>query len=387
MFSSFVVKTETQIDSPPSGSAQSKPRIRVVDTDVHHNIRCKEDLYPYLSNVERARLEEYGLPRYGSALQGNGGWKGARADVFDAGEDVDPRSNFDMFQKRLLEGCGIDIGILQVESSPTFVNLSDVDYSAALVRAINSWSLDHWVARDSRYRLSLTLPLLDPVQAVQEIKRLGSHPAVVAVYFLCGSPRLYGKREFDPIYAACVDHGLSVALHFSGEGAGVNPPPTVAGYPSYYGEIYLNRPQYYQQHLASLLFEGTFEKFPDLKFIFCESGFGWVPSYRWRADMSWKELRLQTPWVKRLPSEYFDKHIRFSTQPFEESDPPGAVDQIVQWMNGGKTLMYSSDFPHWDFDAPDVIPKRFAPELQRAILADNALAAYPKLAGLNRPQA
>ena len=206
---------------------------------------------------------------------------------------------------------------------------------------------------------------------------------MVAVYIICGSrPRLYGKREFDPVYAACVEHGLSLSLHFSSEGAGMNPPPTAAGHFSYYAESYLIRPQFYQAHLSSFLFEGTFEKFPELKVIFCESGFGWVPSFRWRADMAWKELRCQTPWVKRLPSEYIEEHIRFSTQPFEESNPPGAVDEIISWMNGAKTLMYSSDFPHWDFDPPNVVPSRFAPEVRRQILAENALAAYPKLAGL-----
>ena len=237
------------------------------------------------------------------------------------------------------------------------------------------------MARDPRFRLALTIPMMDPVMAAKEIKRLGGHPSVVAAYVVCGSQRLYGKREFDQVYAACVEHGLSLSLHFSGEGAGMNPPPTAAGHFSYYAESYLLRPQFYQAHLSSFLFEGTFEKFPELKVIFCESGFGWVPSFRWRADMAWKELRSQTPWVKRLPSEYIDEHIRFSTQPFEESDPPAAVDQIIAWMNGAKTLMYSSDFPHWDFDPPDAVPKRLGPEVRQNILAENALGAYPKLAG------
>ena len=162
----------------------------------------------------------------------------------------------------------------------------------------------------------------------------------------------------------------------------MNPPPTAAGFPSYYAETYLVRPQFYQAHLSSFIFEGTFEKFPELKVICCESGFGWVPSFFWRADMAWKELRSQTPWIKRLPSEYLARNLRFTTQPFEESQPPRAVDEIVKWMHGAKTLLYSSDFPHWDFDPPKSIPARFSPPLRRRILAENALASYPKLAEL-----
>ena len=74
--------------------------------------------------------------------------------------------------------------------------------------------------------------------------------------------------------------------------------------------------------------------------------------------------------------------VRFTTQPFEECEPPGAVDEIVGWMNGAKTLLYSSDFPHWDFDPPEAIPARFEPQVRRRILAENALASYPKLADL-----
>ena len=132
------------MENQSTSLAEAKPRIRVVDADVHHNIRDKSDLYPYLANNERKRLEEHGIPRNTSLYQANGGWKGARADTFDAGEEVDPRSNFDMFQKKLLDACSVDVAILQVESTPSLVALADIDYSAALIRAINDWSLEHF---------------------------------------------------------------------------------------------------------------------------------------------------------------------------------------------------------------------------------------------------
>ena len=85
--------------------------------------------------------------------------------------------------------------------------------------------------------------------------------------------------------------------------------------------------------------------------------------------------------VTPLPAH---RPVAFTTQPFEESEPPGAVDEIVSWMNGAQTLLFSSDFPHWDFDPPEAIPARFGPQVRRQILAENALASYPKLAGLAR---
>ena len=63
------------------------------------------------------------MPRHSNVIYANGGWKGARYDTFEAGQNVDPRSNFEMFQRKLLDGCGIDLGILQVESTPSIMRV------------------------------------------------------------------------------------------------------------------------------------------------------------------------------------------------------------------------------------------------------------------------
>ncbi len=362
-----------------SGSTAAATRVRAIDTDAHHQLRGIADLKPYLSRHDWQRLEEFGMPRNSNLYQASGGFRGARADCFGAGNDVDPRSRIELFQEKLLDGCGVDLAILQGEYAPAVLALADLDFSAALCRATNDWTLAEWVGRDPRFRLALTVPIQDPVLAVREIERLGDHPAVVAVYAVCGSPRLYGQRHYDPVYAACVKHGLTLALHFSNEGIGMNPAPTAGGHPSYYAEQYLVRPQFYQAHLSSFLFEGTFEKFPQLKVAFLESGFGWVPAFRWRADASWKSLRSQTPWVKRPPSEYIREHIRFATQPFEDPEPAGALAAVLDGMDAAETLMFSSDFPHWDFDPPDAIVRRLPESLRQRVLVETALETYPKL--------
>jgi predicted TIM-barrel fold metal-dependent hydrolase len=40
-------------------------------------------------------------------------------------------------------------------------------------------------------------------------------------------------------------------------------------------------------------------------------------------------------------------------------------------------LMFATDYPHWDFDAPDqALPVRLSPDLEAAIMAENARAFY-----------
>jgi predicted TIM-barrel fold metal-dependent hydrolase len=42
----------------------------------------------------------------------------------------------------------------------------------------------------------------------------------------------------------------------------------------------------------------------------------------------------------------------------------------------GEKLMYSSDYPHWDFDPPDVLPASLPLTARRKILAETASQLY-----------
>ena len=77
------------------------------------------------------------------------------------------------------------------------------------------------------------------------------------------------------------------------------------------------RPQNAMAHVASLICEGVFEKFPRLRFLFVDHDTFWVPGLMWHMDADWKSVRDYTPWVKRLPSEYIREHICFGSQPME----------------------------------------------------------------------
>jgi predicted TIM-barrel fold metal-dependent hydrolase len=128
--------------------------------------------------------------------------------------------------------------------------------------------------------------------------------------------------------------------------------------------------------LVSLVLEGTFVKFPTLKFVMLEGGVSWLPPIMWRLDKNWKALRQTVPWVTRLPSEVAQDHIRMSTQPIEEPENPEHFKQMLGMFDAAKMLIFSSDFPHWDGDTPDFAARSFPKEMRQAIMSENARALY-----------
>ena len=106
----------------------------------------------------------------------------------------------------------------------------------------------------------------------------------------------------------------------------------------------------------SLVLEGVFERFPKLKMVMIEAGFGWAPSLAWRLDKVFERLHSEVPHLKRKPSEYIRDHIWWTTQPMEDPERREHLFQVIEWIGWDK-LLFATDYPHWDYDEPSrVLP-------------------------------
>jgi predicted TIM-barrel fold metal-dependent hydrolase len=135
-------------------------------------------------------------------------------------------------------------------------------------------------------------------------------------------------------------------------------------------------------HVNSLVCEGVFEKFPKLKFVAIEGGISWLPHLMWRMDKNFKALRSTVPWLKRRPSEYIREHVYLTSQPIEEPDDPKHLVQIFEMIGADKRVMFSTDYPHWDFDNPMMALPPMPKEMKRRVMGENAQELYnlPQLA-------
>lgn len=284
---------------------------------------------------------------------------------------------------------GLEFGILNPADLLHMGLSPDPDYAAAVLSAMNDVVAEDWLPADPRFRASICVSPMDPELAAREIHRLGDHPGFVQVLMPSGARMPYGQRFFHPIYAAAVAHDLPVAIHPGSEGVGVSGAPTAAGYPTTYFEWHTGLVGSYIAHLISLVTEGVFQKFPALKFVLIEGGVSWLPPLLWRFDKNWKALRQTTPWLARPPSEVVTEHVLLTTQPLEEPHRPEQFQRILEMFDAGRMLMFSSDFPHWDGDAPDFTARAFPPELKPRVMGETARAVYPlpKGAADERPAA
>jgi uncharacterized protein len=66
--------------------------------------------------------------------------------------------------------------------------------------------------------------------------------------------------------------------------------------------------------------------------------------------MDYKGLRRETPWLRRLPSEYFYQHVRVTTQPLEAAPSRERMAALLEAMDAEGVLCFASDYPHWDTD-------------------------------------
>jgi predicted TIM-barrel fold metal-dependent hydrolase len=94
--------------------------------------------------------------------------------------------------------------------------------------------------------------------------------------------------------------------------------------------------------LSELIYGGVLERHPKLRFLVCELGVAWIPSWLERIDRVMTHAsatgRLEETLPLR-PSEYARRQIRVS---------PVADDPVAEVIGqpGGEMLVFASDYPH-----------------------------------------
>lgn len=364
----MVQQKETQKQRP---ARDGNSKLSVIDVDVHEMMKSIKDLVPYLEQPWRERIEApdgwKGIASLPYSWPMIGGVAMADAAVPEGGP---AGSSYELAREQLLDKYDIQSAILTSMFHPTDMGVQK-EFATALASAYNDWLVENWLQKDDRLRGSVTIAAQAPSSAAAEIDRMGSHPQIVQVVMPASSRHNFGDEFYHPIYEAAQRNDLNVAFHQS------YATETAFGLPNYYVEWHTGIFQAWQCQIIGLVCHGVFEKYPRLRVSMLESGWTWLPSLMWRFDYNYSSLRREIPWVKRRPSEYIKDHIRLATQPMEYPDDPQDLYRMFELLGTDEILMFSTDYPHWDFDSPSqVFPKSFPKELREKILYQNASEFY-----------
>ncbi len=352
-------------------------RMLIVDTDVHEYFKGFEALLPYLAPAWRRPISEWGFSRIDVGFPYTSGlvrwtWETRREwrprDYGDLGSDLEVMS------RNLFDELGITVAItnnLQVQVS--FMRGSH-EFGIALASAYNDQLIERWLDREPRLRGSIVIGLDDPARAAREIDRVGPHPQIVQVALPTVVDQELGDPRYRPIWEAMLRQRLVLGLH---HGYGTR---TVLGYPRQHIEWKALAPsQAMMSQLASLIFNGVFDAYPEFKVVAMEAGFTWLPYFMSRLDQQYVSLRDQVPWVRRKPSDHLREHVLLTTQPMEFLTARQFMNLIDEIGSDGM-IAFSSDYPHYDADMVSEALPHGVPESTRAkVMGLNAVRVYPKL--------
>ncbi|MFB6156525.1 MAG: amidohydrolase family protein [Haloferacaceae archaeon] len=339
----------------------------VVDVDVHLTVPEEE-------------LAEYADPPHDDYLRApkvqlkSPGWDPTMGGKIESRDLL----SVDQLESELVEGMGVDHPVLN-----SFVNLSrlsQVDAAVALQRAANDHLLDRFLD-DTDHRGLMSVQTQKPEAAAEEIDRVGDEDGIVGVFLPSTGPSPpLGDPEYDVMYRAMEDRGLTPVFHgATNSGFDVAFPKQNAEFRKFV-EAHVNAHLWSQtMTLTSTLAHGLPEKFPDLDLVFLEAGIAFVPYMMWRLNKEFAMRGSEVPLAEKRPEEYVRERCYFASQPLGEPMDPDHMRTMIDLI-GTDSLLFASDYPHWDFDHPDelgaYLRETFDDDEREAVLSGNAGEAF-----------
>jgi predicted TIM-barrel fold metal-dependent hydrolase len=237
-----------------------------------------------------------------------------------------------------------------------------------------------------RFAGSIRLPVTNVPAALEEIRTWADDPRFVQVSVPMRTFVPYGDDTYLPVWEAAAELGLSVAV-YDDYATGVAHPESPVGAVRYFAEKFAATPFSDIIHLTALITCGTFDRVPDLRFIFADASVDLARVMLWRLEKDWRSGRVEIPWVERIPSQYAAPHLRFVTHPEDGvGDGEHVSADLLGLSDAEHLVLFGSHFPYWDAMDAKTVLDQWPAHLHERVLSQNALEVMPRLAHYLRSQ-
>ena len=263
---------------------------------------------------------------------------------------------------KALDDQGIDVQVLSVNA---FWYAADRELARQIVKVENE-KLSAWcAAHPDRFvglaTVSLQFPDLAAEQLEEGIKKLHLRGAAIG-----GSVEgeELSSPKFDPFWAKAQELGVLVFMH-PRNAPGTTQNQRLRGRGGLGNTI--GNPLETTVFLSHLIFEGTLDKFPNLRICAAHGG-GYLPSYLGRSEAACTRDPENCAGMKRKFSEYFRDQILVDSMVFREE----GLRHLVAEM-GVRQIVYGTDMPFlWPVGVDFILRAPFLSDAEKeAILGGN----------------
>jgi predicted TIM-barrel fold metal-dependent hydrolase len=228
----------------------------------------------------------------------------------------------------------------------------DVDFAYGVARAHNRGMIE-FCSVDKRLLPTCYVPLVDFERARQmALEAIGMGAAALLVASGCPKGHSPSHIGLDPVWAVAQEAGIPVVFHVGGTADLIDrnyfhnglpiPPDFHGGEENFRSVDYMGIPGPPMQTLATMIFDGVLERFPDLRIGVIEQGAIWLPSWVRQMESAVEAFGRHEERLKKLslrPTEYVQRQVRVTPYPTED----------VGWITaqvGPDICMFSTDYPH-----------------------------------------
>jgi uncharacterized protein len=333
--------------------------VLIVDVDAHHyENENYEEFLPYMENDVLRQLTISGRNRNRTNVaptqigyQDSGGR--VTRYLTRSSEKTDDKGSLRDVQlgHRWMDAMSVDYSCLFPTGMLNIGMHPQKEMEVELCWAYNRWLTEKVMPEaDGRFYSMLCLPFSDPEAALRHVETFGGrkHVGGFMVTTVRSHMAVY-DNAYMKLYRALEERGLVLSFH-SGPNWGE---PIYKSCNRFLSAHALGFTWYNILQCTNWVINGMGERFPKLPVIWIESGLAWVPFLMQRLDHEYMLRPSEAPLLKKKPSDYM-RDMYYSSQPMEIQDYK-AMECTFRMMNAETQLLYSSDYPHWDFDLPATI--------------------------------
>lgn len=251
--------------------------------------------------------------------------------------------------------CGLGIGAVASQK-----------WAVLLARAYNNWLHEKILKESPRLKGIAILPLQSPSDAVEELKRAVNQLGMVGAYLPGGGlKRLLGDPFYYPVYQTAEELGVILSVHTGVPQKGLLQDLDLFDHLT--GMRCLLHPVGQMTQMTHLMFNGVFDRFPNLRMAFPEAGSAWVLCLYERLQREYKHWGELISGLRREPKEHLRSGRLFFEAELDDELLPIFVEKL-----GNRGLTFASDFPH--FTSPEHTAAGIKSFQERSDLSDETKA-------------